>query len=214
MVDDFMGPPFSSNEETNGRHGLVATARATILSRAVAIACVDGLEGLSIKMLASGLGISASDVFVLFGNRQALQLEVLDTTIEIFKAAIVKPTLEESSAIKRLLRLCEGWFDFVEQRGRGGCILYAAAEEYRSRPGPVRDRVNFHRTAWLGLLKATIAKAKRAVEFERDTDVEQLTFELTAFQEAAHSGAIAGDQAAFQRARNSCRNRVLEGRTR
>jgi hypothetical protein len=63
-------------------------------------------------------------------------------------------------------------------------------------------------------LKATIAKAKRAAEFERDTDVEQLTFELTAFQEAAHSGAIAGDQAAFQRARNSCRNRVLEGRTR
>jgi AcrR family transcriptional regulator len=209
-----MGPPFSSNEETSGRHGLVATVRASILSRAVAIASVDGLEGLSIKMLASEFGISARDVRVLFGNRQALQLEVLDTTIEIFTAAIVKPTLEESSSIKRLLRLCEGWYDYVEQRGRGGCILYAAAEEYRSRPGPVRDRVNFHRTAWLRLLKATIAKAKHAAEFERHLDVEQLTFELTAFQEAAHSAAIAGDQAAFLRARNSCRNRVAEGRAR
>jgi AcrR family transcriptional regulator len=211
MVNDNMGPPFSSNDETNG---LVAATRATILSRAVASASVDGLEGLSIKMLASGLGISASDVFVLFGNRQALQLEVLDTTIEIFMAAIVKPTLEESSAINRLLRLCEGWFDYVEQRGLGGCILYAAAEEYRSRPGPVRDRVNFHRTAWLGLLRATIAKAQRAAEFEREIDVEQLTFELTAFQEAAHSAAIAGDQAAFLRARHSCRDRIAEGRAR
>jgi len=209
-----MGPPFSSDEQTNGWHGLVAAARATILSQAVAIASVDGLEGLSIKMLASELGMSARDVGVLFGNRQALQLEVLDTTIEIFKAAIVKPTLDESSSIKRLLRLCEGWFDYVEQSGRGGCILYAAAEEYRSRPGPVRDRVNFHRTAWLGLLKTTIAKAKRAAEFERHIDVEQLTFELTAFQEAAHSAAIAGDQAVFLRARNSCRNRVAEGRVR
>ena len=211
MVDDNMGPPFSSNDETNG---LVAATRATILSRAVASASVDGLEGLSIKMLASELGMSARDVGVLFGNRQALQLEVLDTTIEIFKAAIVKPTLEESSAINRLLRLCEGWFDYVAQRGLGGCILYAAAEEYRSRPGPVRDRVNFHRTAWLGLLRATIAKAQCAAEFERDIDVEQLTFELTAFQEAAHSAAIAGDQAAFLRARHSCRDRIAEGRVR
>jgi len=175
----------------------------------MAIASVSGLESLSIDVIASELGLSTENIYALFGDRETLQLHTLDAIVGIFEATIVKPALDETAPIKRLYRLCEGWFDIVEQRGlTRGCILYATINEYRTRLGFIGDRVNYHRTAWLRLLGATIAEAQGAMELDDALDIEQLIFDLTAFQEAAHAAAVFGDQAGFLRARNSCRDRI------
>ena len=48
-----------------------------ILRRAVDIASVDGLEGLTIGRLAGGLGLSKSGLFAHFGSKEELQLSTV-----------------------------------------------------------------------------------------------------------------------------------------
>ena len=62
-----------------------AATRDLILDRAYAIACRNGVEGLSIGELALAAGMSKSGVFAHFGSREALQLAVIE--IERLRAA-------------------------------------------------------------------------------------------------------------------------------
>lgn len=200
-----------SDFSMKGRRGvpqLLSRTHAAILTEAMGMALVGGLKALSIEAIASRLGISVGTVFARFANTEALQLATLDAVIAVFVEAKVRPALSRSNPAERLGDLCAGWFDHLECRGPAGCILYATAEEYRCHPGFIRDRVNYHRQSWLKLIDAIATEAQSRSNLNDAFDVEQLTFEITAFQEAGHSAAIVGDQAGFQRARNSCRDRI------
>lgn len=194
---------------TDGRRIRGDRSRATILARAVNVASTDGLDGLTIGTLASDVGISKGNISVLFGDKEALQLATLDAATEIFVAKVVTPALRHASSLERLRRLSDGWFDYVDCRTfPGGCMLYATANEYRARPGRIQDRVNHHRAAWIRLLTATVRDAQKIGQIRNDVDPDQLVFELTAFQSAANTAALLGDQAAFVRARRTSRERI------
>ena len=68
--------------------------REAILRKAVALATIDGLEGLSIGNLASALGMSKSGIYAHFGSKQDLQLATVDAAGEIFRSEVVDPALE------------------------------------------------------------------------------------------------------------------------
>ena len=53
--------------------------RDRILRQAMRVVSRDGLEGLSIGLLADSLGMSKSGLFAHFGSKEELQLEVLRT---------------------------------------------------------------------------------------------------------------------------------------
>jgi AcrR family transcriptional regulator len=170
--------------------------REAILERAMDLASVEGLEGLTIGRLAAELQMSKSGLFGHFGSKEALQLATVREAADRFVAEVVEPTLEREEGSPRLHALCERYIGYLERNVfSGGCFFAAAAAEFDDRPGPVRDAVRTGVGAWLDLLErnAAIAGVK---------DAQQLAFELHALALGANSGArLFGDDQAFARAR-------------
>jgi AcrR family transcriptional regulator len=175
-----------------------ATTREAILRRAVDLASVEGLEGLTIGRLASEMGMSKSGLFRHFGSKQELQLATVDAASELFVAEVVDPALEEDEGAPRLRAMCERYLDHLEAGVfSGGCFWAATTAEFDSRPGPVRDRVRERVAAWVDGLAGLAGAA--GVE-----DPEQLAFELHAVAQGANQRfQLFGDEKAFARARRT-----------
>ncbi len=199
----------SPQSETDGRFRRGRKARGAILDLATKVASVHGLQGLTIGSLAADLGISKGNITVLFGDKESLQVHTLDRAVDVFVERVVRPQLTVASPLERLKGFCMAWFAYVSERVfPGGCMLYAATNEYRARPGLVQDRVNHHRRAWERLLSSTATAARSAGEIEASVDVPQLVFELMAFQASANVAAFLDDQKLFSRARRTTLSRL------
>ncbi|HZA89102.1 MAG TPA: TetR/AcrR family transcriptional regulator [Solirubrobacterales bacterium] len=173
-----------------------ATTREAILRRAVDLASVEGLEGLTIGRLASELGMSKSGLFRHFGSKQELQLATVDAASERFIAEVVEPALKEDEGAPRLRALCDGYLDHLESAVfSGGCFWAETSSEFDSRPGPVRDKVRDAVQAWVDGL----AQLARVAGVE---DPDQLAFELHSVAQGANQRfQLFGDENAFARAR-------------
>ncbi|MGH7987213.1 MAG: TetR/AcrR family transcriptional regulator [Candidatus Binataceae bacterium] len=199
----------SIEQKQDGRRQRGEQARAAVLQRAMQVASTQGLEGLTIGSLANDLGISKGNITVLFGDKESLQLKTLDSAVEVFIGHVIAPHYGFKSPLKRLKAWCGAWFDYVERRILpGGCMLYGTMSEYRARPGAVQERVKHHRMAWTRLLVGAVREAVAAGELKSSADAEQLVFELIAFQSAANTAALLGDEAFFRRARRATLSRL------
>jgi AcrR family transcriptional regulator len=198
----------------DGRRRRGARTRAAILARAVAIASTHGLDGLTIGGLSEKAGLSKGNLRMLFGDKEAVQIATLDAAVKVFVENVVTPALAESTALRRLHALIDGWYEYVERRVfPGGCVLYGTMNEYRARPGRIRERVIHHRDSWNGLLERTALEAQQAGELSPKLDIDQLVFELTAYQSAANALALLGDRKMFARARRTSRQRIVNAAT-
>ncbi len=163
--------------------------RRAILTAAVNIASVEGLEGLTIGRLATELDMSKSGLFAHFGSKEELQISTVRAAAAIFGHRVVVPAEERfEPGIARLHAMLESWLDYME-RGifAGGCFFANAAIEMDGRPGPVRDTVAQQLTRWAEMLADYTRAAIERGEMEPDTDPEQLAFELDALGIAVNS---------------------------
>jgi AcrR family transcriptional regulator len=177
--------------------------RDAILDRAVRLASVEGLEGLTIGRLASDLKMSKSGLFDHFGSKQELQLATIERGIAILRRAVVEPAAAAEPGLARLRALVEGYLAYLERDTLpGGCLLTAAAIEFDGREGPVRDAIAEASRAWGGELEAQAEIARARGELPADTDPPQLVFELSALATRANAVyQLFGDRGAFARAR-------------
>ena len=176
--------------------GKRAATRETILEHAYALACHDGLEGLSIGSLAADVGMSKSGVFAHFGSREELQLAVLDSGAQRFMASVLEPALKQPRGLPRLRAIVARWFDWA-QRFRSGCVLLSAASEYDGRDGALHDAVVAQQAGWRAHLQKAIGQAVEQGHLRADTDGAQLAFEIYALLLALHhdSGLFGHDAA-------------------
>src|SRR5690349_11342182 len=122
-----------------GRKG--AETRAAILARALDIASVDGLDGLTIGRLAAELEMSKSGLFAHFGSKQDLQLATIEAAAQRFRA-VIGPAFEMPEGVPRLRAMSELYLAHLEEGAYpGGCFWAATAAEFDDRPGPVRDAI-------------------------------------------------------------------------
>ena len=166
-----------------------ATTREAILARSYALACVNGLEGLTIGGVAEQVGMSKSGVFAHFGSREDLQLATLDHGGERFIRDVLLPALKEKRGLPRLRAIYANWSEWVRHEDDGGCLFLAAASEYDDRPGPIRDRVVQQETDWREQLARAVQLAVDAGELAADTDPAQMAFEIYAIALAVHHDA-------------------------
>ncbi|HSE26554.1 MAG TPA: TetR family transcriptional regulator C-terminal domain-containing protein, partial [Pyrinomonadaceae bacterium] len=113
-------------------------------------------------------------------------------------------------------KLCDIWLSHV-QKGvfRGGCFFAAAAAEFDSRPGPVRDRIAEIMKEWLSTLSNTIVEAQKAGQLLKSVDATQLAFEFNSLELGANwAFQLYGDISAFKRAREAMRVRLMQQATR
>lgn len=188
--------------------------RSGILQRAVDLASLEGLEGLTIGRLADDLGMSKSGLFAHFGSKEELQLATIEAASERFIDEVVRPAVKAERGYPRLMALARFWLDYV-RRGvfPGGCFFAAASFEFDGRPGPIRDAIAKQMDDWFGALERAIRMAKDEGHLKADVDPAQLAFELNAlFFGANFAHNLRHDEKAFARAQKAIEERLLGAR--
>ncbi len=189
--------------------------RQSILERAVDVASLEGLEGLTIGRLAEELKMSKSGLFAHFGSKEELQIATVQIAAERYIREIFTPALKVPRGYPRLLAICDSWLSYV-RRGvfPGGCFFAAASFEFDSRPGPVRDLVRRLMDDWIGALERAIRMARDEGHIDPNVDPSQLSFELNAlFFGANFSYFLRSDEQAIERAERAVRSRLEALRT-
>ncbi len=191
-------PTAAASAPSGAEHGKGAETRAAILDRAVDLASIEGLEGLTIGRLAAELRMSKSGLFAHFGSKQELQLATIAAAAERFRAAVIEPARSVPDGAPRLRAMGEAYLDHLDLYS-GGCFWGATSAEYDDRPGPVRDAIAAALDTWLAELErqATIAGVEQPQRF---------AFELYAVVMAANARyRLSGDAKVFEHARAALR---------
>ena len=201
--------PGSTNRSRRATRPRGARTRRAILRKAVDIASIEGLEGLTIGKLASMLGISKSGLFAHFGSKEDLQCAVVDEARQIFVDKVVVPA-NQFQGLNRLRALCENWLSYGEERTfPGGCFFSAASLEFDDRPGRVRDMIVGLMKKWLGSLEQAAQDAQSAGEIKKEADARQLAFEIQALAMGANwSSRLFRDPAIFRSVRSAILQRL------
>ncbi|MFG3256723.1 TetR/AcrR family transcriptional regulator [Streptomyces sp. NPDC048172] len=200
----------SSGARTDGRVARGNETRALILKRAVDLASVEGLDGLSLGRLAGELKLSKSGVFALFGSKEDLQLATVRAAVKVYVQHVVRPASELPPGIDRVWHLCLNWLAYSRERVfPGGCFFYAAAAEFDAREGKVHDALATARADWRAHVEETVREGQAAGEIDGDADVPQLVFELLAFLEMANAESVLhGESVSYDRAAHAALTRL------
>ena len=173
--------------------------RARILDRALALAKAEGLEQITIGLLAEALAMSKSGVFAHFGSKEELQRAVLEEEEARFTAAVYRPALAAPRGLRRLQKLFELWLNWggcrcqdcqcipcTCARCRGGCLMVAASSEFDDKPGVIRDQLCELMQRLRAGLHRLIEEAVQLGELNADTDPALLAFQMHALVLAVH----------------------------
>ncbi|TWD83004.1 TetR family transcriptional regulator [Kribbella amoyensis] len=183
--------------------------RRAVLRRAVEIASVGGLEGLSIGRLAKELEISKSGLFAHFGSKEELQLATIRAARRIYAEVVVEPAFAVPPGLGRVWALSESWLDYSRRRVfPGGCFFARTSHEFGARTGPVHDFLATVDSEWIKLIELTVAGAVEAGDLAADP--AQLAFELNAYYESANLASLLRNDhdTVYAQARQSVRTRL------
>lgn len=191
--------------------------RAAILDVALDLASRDGLEGLTIGLLADKMNMSKSGVFAHFGSREDLQLEVLKLYHHRFEQEVFFPSVKEPRGLQRLQSMFARWVKRVSVEVASGCIYISGAVEYDDRPGPIREELMAMVGAWQGALLRCVKQAVECGDLKADTDPQQLVYEMYGLILALHHdarflripGSLERASVGFERLIESYRNAEL-----
>lgn len=192
-----------------------ADTRDRILREAESLAGTDGLDGLTIGVLATALDLSKSGLFAHFGSREGLQLAVLQRAADRFDRDVLFPALRAKSGEPRLRALVDHWLAWERTRGaHGGDLLSAAAFEMDDRPGVVRDYLVRVQQRWLRTLATAGIIAVEAAHFRTDVDADSWVREAHGIV-LAHRVArrLLGDARADERAATAVEALFARART-
>jgi AcrR family transcriptional regulator len=184
--------------------------REAIVRKAVSLATLDGLEGLSIGNLAGALEMSKSGLYAHFGSKQDLQLATVDEAGRIFQAEVIEPALTAAPGIDQLVAVCDAFFEHLVRRTfPGGCFFAGAVLEMGGRPGPVKDQIAAFQGRFTAQIRQFVVTALELHQLPADEDPDALTFEMNGIILAANSNfVLRQDPAALHMARNIVRRRL------
>jgi AcrR family transcriptional regulator len=169
-----MSPATAISTTTKGER-----TRAAILDEALRIVSSAGLDGLTIGTLADATGMSKSGLFAHFGSREELLLAVLAHGQAEFTEVVFQPAMAKPRGIPRLKAMFTHWLDWTESAELpGGCPMIGGATEFDDKPGPVRDMLAGGQRTWIETLKRTVRQAVDEGQMPKDTDPEQIAFEM------------------------------------
>jgi AcrR family transcriptional regulator len=178
-----------------------ARTRTTILERSVAMASVEGLEGLTIGRLATDLQMSKAGVLGHFGTKEELQLAALDAAADVYRREVWDRAADAAPGRARLLAIADAWLDYLSRDVfPGGCFITAASCEFDDRPGRVRDALSATHRRWMDVLAAEARIAIRGGQLPRGTDPEDVAFGLNAIAMGVNQARrLLGDETAPER---------------
>ncbi len=188
----------------------VADSRASTVARAVDLASVEGLEGITIGRLAGELAMSKSGLIGRFGDKEAMQRAVLAAAIERFTAAVWLPASRAEPGLPRLAAIVDAWIGHLRDGVfPGGCFVTTASVEYDARPGPLHDDVAAAVSRWLGVLEEEARRAREAGDLPPNREPADVAFELHSLASGGSvAGRLTGDDEALDRTRAAMRRAI------
>ncbi len=183
-IAEAVASPASRGERSKGEK-----TRAMIVQAALEIASRDGLEGLTIGVLADQMQMSKSGVFAHFGSREDLQLAVLKEYVRRFVDEVLRPAVAKPRGLPRLEAILDRWVAFLAREMTRGCIMIAGAVEYDDRPGPLRAEMVTIITGWKRELLKAIRQSVAERHLKADADAHQMVFEIYGLMLAMHQDA-------------------------
>jgi AcrR family transcriptional regulator len=189
--------------------------RERILDRALRLASRDGLDGLSIGVLANDLGLSKSGLFAHFGSKEDLQLAVLAEAATRFTDTVMRPAFRAPRGEPRIRRLFENWMGWIgDPATPGGCVMLAAATELDDQEGRPRDFLVGSQRQLVGSLAKAARMAVEEGHFAARLDADQFAFELYAMLlGCSHWKRLLRDPKAEARARAAFERLLAAART-
>jgi AcrR family transcriptional regulator len=163
--------------------------RAAILDVALELASRDGLEGLTIGLLADRMNMSKSGVFAHFGSREDLQLAVLKLYHHHFEQEVFYPSMKEPRGLPRLQAMFALWIKRVSVEIASGCIYISGAVEYDDRPGAIREELVGMVRTWQDALLRCVQQAIEMGHLRSETDPHQMVYEMYGLILALHHDA-------------------------
>ncbi|MCA5893924.1 TetR/AcrR family transcriptional regulator [Isoptericola sp. NEAU-Y5] len=197
---------------TDGRRARGDRSRRAVLDRAVQVASVQGLDGLTFGSLAQAAPVNKSGIAGLFGSKEGLQVAAVARAREVFRQAVVLPARDGDPGLPMLWRTVLAWCAYSADRVfEGGCFFRTAGAELDARaPGPVRDAVVTALRDWDAYLARLVRDAVARGELGDGTDVDQLVFVIDgALDRADLASLLLDDAAAYDRARAAVRAVLL-----
>ncbi|MEG0920934.1 MAG: TetR/AcrR family transcriptional regulator [Comamonas sp.] len=159
-----------------------AQTRAAIIDTALSLAAQEGLDGLSLGMVALAMGMSKSGVFAHFGSREELQCSVVREYHERFEREIFVPALHAERGLARLLQMVAGWMGSTAQPNDAsrlyGSLYISGAVEFDDRPGDVRDALALSVSIWMDAMRRAIVQSQDEGQLVADVAPDQVLFEL------------------------------------
>jgi len=157
--------------------------KSEILDTAVKLASRDGLQGLTIGLLAKAVGMSKSGLFAHFNSKVNLKQRVVERVAGDFTEKVLKPAFKESRGEPRVRGIVENWIRYLNdpQFLPYGDVLIAVSLEVDEQPGALRDLV---KAVQRDLAKNLEKAARIAVEeghFRADLDTEEFAWSLLSF---------------------------------
>lgn len=150
--------------------------RVRILDEAARQAAVRGLSVVSLNDVAEAVGLSKSGLFKHFESKEAMQLAVLEATLERFTDYVWQPASALPPGRDRLEAIFQRWIEWSEvENAEGGCLLMSAGAELDDQPGPLRDLLQAQQQRW----SRTLQREFRAL---RDPPLTERQAQLAAFQ--------------------------------
>jgi AcrR family transcriptional regulator len=185
--------------------------RQAILERALEIAKMVGLSGLSIGRLAEDTGLSKSGLFAHFGSKEALCVAVVHEAAQQFVEFVMAPALQKPRGEPRVRALFERWTEWGQRPG--GCFFVGAIAELDDQPGAARDALTQACKDWLDALATAARITVSEGQFRADVDPDQFAFEVYGIMLGFHAyqkflrapASLARAQAALERLLASAR---------
>lgn len=155
--------------------------RAAIVGAALDIALEQGLEALSLQLVADRVGLSKSGVFSRAGSREALQMACIEEYGRRFIADVFAPAMQHAKGLPRLDEIMRRWMrrTFGEEVEKG-CLYSAGAFELDDRGGPLRDSLHEEVLRWRAALRRSVQQAIDAGHLRAGTDPEQIAGDMNA----------------------------------
>lgn len=155
------------------------SSREVILARAVQLASLRGLEGLTIGGLAEDVQMSKGGISAHFRSKLDLQLATVERAAQVFQDAVVLPTRSKRPGKARLEALDDAWFQYLDDGiFEGGCFFTNAMLELDDLAlSEVRDAVVTQYNRLLDYVEHHAKEAIQKGEFRNDLDANRFALE-------------------------------------
>ena len=163
--------------------------RAAILDAALLLAGRDGLEGLTIGLLAERMQMSKSGVFAHFGSREDLQVEVVREYHRRFEATVFLPALNEPRGLPRFEKMLSLWIKLRIDEVSTGCIYISGAVEFDDRVGAIRDQLVLSVQTWRHALERALKEAIKEGHLKKSCHCDSVLFQIYSFVLGLHHDA-------------------------